>query len=268
MGLPPSALPQDPFLTPRASAGIIASRYIHSEENTSQHAMEEEGMEESRKVYTPIPSKFEISDSSDNEDETITEVEWKDEEPYMAPTEKGKNRNQGKGVRRLTMPKRPIPNMPQTPIRNKLEADWAKPVEEVKSENKEINLEACIGEYLRNTNGLRDFMINEAKYDNSYSEWCGEQAGHIASRQNHMDAAVGSTQKIVQNILTKVELEREYARERAEKLDDRLSKIEKKLAKVAPVNIAKTIENALSGCMGKMIDQLTDRVVKWFENAA
>jgi len=63
-------------------------------------------------------------------------------------------------------------------------------------------------------------------------------------------------------------LGREYAVERAEKLDDRLSKIEKKLAKIAPVNMATTIENALSGCMGKMIDQLTDRVVERFQVAA
>jgi len=38
LGLPPSAIPQDPFSTPRASAGIIARRYIQSEENTSQDA--------------------------------------------------------------------------------------------------------------------------------------------------------------------------------------------------------------------------------------
>ena len=94
------------------------------------------------------------------------------------------------------------------------------------NENKEVNLEAFIGEYLRNTNRLRDFMINKAKFEDSYSEWCGEQAGHIAARQNHTDAAVGSTRKIAQNILTEVELETKYAGERAEKLDDRLSKIE------------------------------------------
>jgi len=35
LGLPPSALPQDPFSTPRASAGIIARKYIQSEENVS-----------------------------------------------------------------------------------------------------------------------------------------------------------------------------------------------------------------------------------------
>jgi len=198
----------------------------------------------------------------------MTEVEWRDEEPYMTPTKKGKKCNKGKGVKRPVTPERPIPNMPQTPSRKKLEADWAKPAEEVTNENKEVNLEAFIGEYLRNTNRLRDFMINKAKFEDSYSEWCGEQAGHIAARQNHTDAAVGSTRKIAQNILTEVELEREYAGDRAGKLDDRLSKIEKKLAKIAPVNMAKTIENALSGCMEKMIDQLTDRVVKRFEDAA
>jgi len=116
-GLPPSALPQDPFSTPRASAGIIARRYIQSEENASQHAEKEEGMEETRKVYTPIARKFEVSDSSDNEDDMMTEVEWRDETPYMTPTKKGKKRNKGKGVKRPTTPERPIPNMPQTPSR-------------------------------------------------------------------------------------------------------------------------------------------------------
>jgi len=105
MGLPPSALPQDPFSTPRASAGIIAHRYIQSEENTSQHAETEGGMEETRKVYTPIPRKFEISDDSDNKDDMMTEVEWRDEEPYMTPTKKGKKRNKGKGVKRPETPK-------------------------------------------------------------------------------------------------------------------------------------------------------------------
>jgi len=166
------------------------------------------------------------------------------------------------------MPERPIPNMPQTPSRKKLEADWAKPAEEVTNENWEVNLKAFIGEYLRNTNGLRDFMINKAKYDDSYSEWCGEQAGHIAVRRNDMDVPVGSTRKIAQNILMEVELEREYAGERAEKLDDRLSKMEKRLAKIAAVNMAKTIENVMKDCMEGMIDQLTDRVVKRFEDAA
>jgi len=193
LGLPPSAVPQDPFSTPRASAGIIARRYIQSEENTSQHAEKEGGMEETRKVYTPILRKFEVSDSSDNEDDMMTEVEWRDDEPYMTPTKGGKKRNTGKGVKRPTTPERPILNMPQTPSRRKLEADWAKPAGEVTNEKKEANLEAFIGEYLRNTNGLRDFVINKAKYDDSYSEWCGEQAGHIAARQNHTDVAVGST---------------------------------------------------------------------------
>jgi len=47
-----------------------------------------------------------------------------------------------------------------------------------------------------------------------------------------------------------------------------LEKIEKKVAKLALVNMAKTIENALSGCMEKMIDQLTDRVVERFQEMA
>jgi Zn-dependent M16 (insulinase) family peptidase len=68
-------------------------------------------------------------------------------------------------------------------------------------------------------------------------------------------------------IKEQVELSHEYDEARAEKLDERLSKIEKKLAKIAPVNMAKMIEIALSGCMEKMIDQLTDRVVRRFEDA-
>jgi len=271
MGLPLSALnalSEDPFSTPRASAGIIARRYIQSEENTTQDAEEEGGMEETRKVHTPIPRKFEISDSSDNEDDMMTEVEWRDESPYMTPTKKGKKRNKGKGVRRPETPDQPIPNMPQTPSRRKLEADWAKPAETLTNENGPVNLEAFIGEYLRNTNGLRDFMATNQLHDERYDEWCLKQAEFMAARQNHTDAAVGSTRKIAQSILTEVELERDYAAERAKMLDERLGKIEKKVAKLAPVNMAKTIENAMSACMDRLVDQLTDRVVKRFEDAA
>jgi len=271
VGLPLSALnelTEDPFSTPRASTGIIARRYIQSEENATQHAEEEGGMKETRKVYTPIPRKFEVSDSSDNEDDAMTEVEWRDESPYMTPTKKGKKCNKGKGVRRPVTPERPIPNMPQMPSRRKLEADWAKPAETMTNENGPVNLEAFIGEYLRNTNGLRDYMATSQLHDERYDEWCLKQAEFMAARQNHTDAAIGSTRKIAQNILTEVELEREYAGERAEKLDQRLEKIEKKMAKLAPVNMAKTIENAMSACMEKMVDQLTDRVVKRFEDMA
>jgi len=126
LGIPPSALPQDPVWTPRASIGIIARKYIQSEENASQHAAKHGGIEESRKVYTPIQRKFEISNSSNNEENMMTEVESRDETPYMTPTKKGKKRNKGKGVNRPIMPERPVPNMPQTPSRRKLEADWAK----------------------------------------------------------------------------------------------------------------------------------------------
>jgi len=215
-------------------------------------------MKETWKVYTPIPRKFEISDSSDD---AMTEVEWRDESPYMTPTKRGKKRNEGKGVKKPETPEQPIRNMLQTPSRRKLEADWARPAEEVTNENKEIDLEAFIGEYLKNTTGQRDFMINKAKYDDSYSEWCGEQARHIAARQNHMDAAGGSTQQIAQNILTEMELEREYAGERAETLDERLSKIEERLAKIAPMNMAKMIENAMKDCIERMVEQVTDQVV-------
>ena len=77
-------------------------------------------MEETRKVYTPIPRTFEVSDSSDNEHDKMTEVEWRDEEPYMTPTKKGEKPNKGNGVKRPATPERPIPNMPQTPSRKNL----------------------------------------------------------------------------------------------------------------------------------------------------
>jgi len=150
-----------PFLTPRASAGIIARRYIQSEENASQHATmesEDDGMEETQKVYTPISRKFEISDSKD---EAMMEVEWREEEPYMMPTKKGKKRNKRKGVKRPETPEQPIPNMPQIPSRKKLEADWAKSADRVANEGEPVNWEAFVGEYLRNTNELRDFMITK-----------------------------------------------------------------------------------------------------------
>jgi len=271
MGLPLStlnALTEDPFSTPRASAGIIARRYIQSEENTSQYAEEKGGMEETRKVHTPIPSKFELSNSSDNEDDAMTEVEWRDESPYMTPTKKGKKRNKGKRVMRPETPERPIPNMPQTPSRKKLEADWAKPAETLTNENGPVNLEAFVGEYLRNTNGLRDFMATNQLHDERYDEWCLKQAEFMAARQNHTDTGVTANRKMSEKILTEVELSRSYDEERAEKLDQRLEKIEKKVAKLAPVNMAKTIENAMSACMEKMVDQLTDRVVKRFEDMA
>jgi len=104
--MPPSALPMDPFSTPRANTGIIAQRYIQSEENASKHAEKENrwGMGETRKGHTPIPRKFEISDDSEVSDEAMTEVEWREEEPYMTPTKKGKKRNKGKGVKRPETP--------------------------------------------------------------------------------------------------------------------------------------------------------------------
>jgi hypothetical protein len=75
LAMPQSTISQDPFSTPRASTGIIARRCIPSGENTSQNATEQEkegGMEETRKVCTTSSRKFEISDSSDNEDDAMT----------------------------------------------------------------------------------------------------------------------------------------------------------------------------------------------------
>jgi len=134
--------------------------------------------------------------------------------------------------------------MPQTPSRRKLEDDWAKPAENLANTSEPVNLEVFIGEYLRNTNGLTDFMVGREDYDVKYTKWCGEHAEHITARQNFTDAAVMSTRKISNNIKEQMELSREYDEARVEKLDERLSKIEKKLAKIALVNMAKTIENA------------------------
>jgi hypothetical protein len=198
----------------------------------------------------------------------MTEVEWRDKEPYMTPTKKGKKRNKGKGVVRPETPERPIPNMLQTPSRRKLESDWAKPAESLSNENRGINLEAFIGEYLRNTNGLRNFMATNQLHDERYDEWCLKQAEHMTARENHTDAGVMATRTFAQHIQKEVELEREYAGDRAEKLDDRLSKIEKKVVKLAPVKMVRTIENAMSACMEKMVDQLTERVVERFEDMA
>jgi len=148
-----------------------------------------------------------------------------------------------------------------------LEVDWAKPAESLANENEQADLGQFIGEYLSNTNGLRDFMVGQEKNDANYHMWCQQQSQHIAVRQNHTDAALMVVTKITQNIQTEVELEREYASERASKLDERLSNIEKRLAKIAPVNMAKTIDDGLKNRMEEMIDQLTDKVVKRFEDA-
>jgi len=84
---PPSAMPEDPFETPRQSgSGILATRYIQSEENISKYAAEskeEEGvLETPKRGHTPT---FENSDS----DDAMTEVRWREEEPYMMSTKSG-----------------------------------------------------------------------------------------------------------------------------------------------------------------------------------
>jgi len=268
VGFPPSAIPQDPFTTPRASGkSILAIRYIQSEEDTSMNAAREEEEREKGVPETLRRSSTPTFEESDKDD-AMTEVEWRDEEIYMTPTKKGKKRNKGKGVRRPVTPERPIPNMPQTPSRKKLDVDWAKPAETWTNENEPVNLEAFVGEYLRNTKGLRDFMATNQLHDERYDEWCLKQADLMASRQNHTDVGVTSIRRTSGKVLTEVELSREYDEGMAEKLDQRLEKIERKVAKLAPVNMAKTIENAISACMEKMVDQLTNRVVKRFEDMA
>jgi len=222
-------------------------------------------MEETWKVYTPIARKFEISDSSKEE---MTEVEWRGEEPYITPTRKGKKRDKGKGVKRPETPDQPIPIMPQMPSSRKLESDWAKPAETLASEDEPADLGKFIGEHLRNTNGLRDFVDGQERNDVSYNVWCQKHSQHITARQNHTDAAVMSVQKFSMEIKERIELNQKYDEARADKLDGRLSKIEKKLAKIAPVNMAKPIENVMRDCMEKMVEQVTDQVVGKLEKLA
>ena len=132
----------------------------------------------------------------------------------------------------------------------------------------EIRVVADVGEYLRNSNGLRDFMVGQERNDASYDAWCQQQSQYIAARQNHTDTAVMNVRKIVTEIKEQVELGMEHDDARVDRLDNRLETIEKILAKMAPVNMARTIQNAMKDCMEGMIDQLTDRVVKRFVDAA
>jgi len=158
------------------------------EENISKHAAqdeeEKEGMPETRKRNcTPI---FEESDS----DDAMTKVEWRAEEPYMMPTKQGRKRNKGKGrsggETRPQTPERPIPNMLRMPSRRMWNADWAKPAGESTSV-KSVNLEAFIREYLKNTSGLRDFMVGIEKYDDEYAEWGNIQAKQMVAKQNYTE---------------------------------------------------------------------------------
>jgi hypothetical protein len=158
--------------------------------------------------------------------------------------------------------------MPYTPSRRRLQEDWAKAAEETANGKGPGNLQELIGEYLRNTKGLRELMLAKEKYDTIYAHWCEKQAGQVAARQNHTNAGVLDIRKQAQKILTEDELCREYDEDRADKLNQRLEKIENMLAKVTPLNIATMIENEWRGFMEKMIDQLTDRVVKRFEGPA
>lgn len=66
--------------------------------------MEERTLVSLKRSSTPA---FQNSDWND----AMTEVERKDEEPYMMPTKTGMKRNEGKGVERPVMPEQPIRNM-------------------------------------------------------------------------------------------------------------------------------------------------------------
>ena len=136
------------------------------------------------------------------------------------------------------------------------------------NEGKSIDLEAVVGEYLRTTKGLRYVMMAKERHYELNDAWCLEQAECMAAGQNHTDADIMSirntgekSQKVFYNC-------REYDEERVEKLNDRLSKIEKMLARLALVNMAKMIENAMTNCIAKMVEQVTDQVVGKLEKLA
>jgi len=111
-------------------------------------------------------------------------------------------------------------------------------------------------------------MLMKENYDNSFADWCGKKAEHVAARQNHTDAGVMAVQKKSGRIVIKIELSREYDEERWTKLDGRLEKMEQKMSRLAPVNMAKTIENAIKDCMQEMVGQVTDQVVGRLEKLA
>jgi hypothetical protein len=92
--VPSSAIHQDPFLTLRVSAtqGIVGRKYILMEERASMEEEKEQGVQESPKRGRTLA--FEKSSSHD----VMTEVEWRQEEPYMMPTKIGKLRNEGNGT--------------------------------------------------------------------------------------------------------------------------------------------------------------------------
>jgi hypothetical protein len=78
-------------------------------------------------------------------------------------------------------------------------------VEAVTNKEGVANLEAFIGEYLQNTNGLRDFRATNQLQDKRYDEWYLKQAEHMVARQNHTDAGVTSIRRTSEKILTEVE---------------------------------------------------------------
>jgi len=94
VGFPPSVIPLDPFSTPRMSAQLIAQKYIQSEENTSREAQESEE-EEAGVPETPKRGRTPTFENSDSDD-TMMEVQWREEEPYITPTKQGRKHNKGR----------------------------------------------------------------------------------------------------------------------------------------------------------------------------
>jgi len=189
IAFPHSMIPVDLCMTPSASRrSMLAARYIQLEDNTSMHAV----VEDEEGVTGTVKRTHTQESLESDSDEPMIEVDLRKEEPYMTPTTTRKQYNKGKSVVRPQTPKQPIPNMPQTPSRRILEADWAKPAEEVTNENGAIDLEESIGECLRNTDRLSDCVISQEKYDMNYSEWCGHQAEHLAASKNGMDMGLTS----------------------------------------------------------------------------
>jgi len=158
--------------------------------------------------------------------------------------------------------------MTYTPTRRKLEARWGNSAEATTNQKEPGNPEGIFVEYLWNTNGLSIFMLAEEKYNNDYSDWGGVQAGYVAARQNLANVGVMSIKISNERIKKAIRVIRVYDKERADTLDDRLSNIEMRVAKIAPVNMARIIENAPRDCMQRMVEQLTDQVVGKLEKLA
>jgi len=159
------------------------------------------------------------------------------------------------------MPGRAIPNMPQTPSRRTLNSVWAKLAESLANENELADLGKYIGEYLRNTDGLRNFVVGQETDYGEYETSCIAQGEHVAARQNHTDAAVMGVGKENSDRGEQVKFGMNYHVAMLDRLDSGLETIEKSLPMITMVELGRMIQHAMKDCKGQMVEQLTDQVV-------